>query len=189
MPLRRTCWLAGLLVTVLGTGAAAQEPDTVMHGMAMPGMSGMDMSAPFSIGAQGIFELTRVSPARSGLAYTEGYLTQPAVMAHARVLGGHLQGTGTLDLEGLTLKRGELTPGAWGEGYVDRRHPHTYVHELMASGVAGAGAVEASLSVGKGFAPFGTDDPMVRPFVKYPVNHHLSQILERAVAIAGVRAG
>jgi hypothetical protein len=43
--------------------------------------------------------------------------------------------------------------------------------------------------VGKGFAPFGTDDPMVRPFVRYPVNHHLAQILERAVAIAALRAG
>src|SRR6185295_7516327 len=44
-------------------------------------------------------------------------------------------------------------------------------------------------SWGKGFAPFGTDDPMVRPFLRYPVNHHLAQILERAVAIAAVRAG
>jgi hypothetical protein len=42
---------------------------------------------------------------------------------------------------------------------------------------------------GKGFVPFGTDDPMVRPFVRYPVNHHLAQILERAVAVAGVRRG
>ena len=30
---------------------------------------------------------------------------------------------------------------------------------------------------------------MVRPFLRYPVNHHLAQILERAVAIAAVRAG
>jgi hypothetical protein len=46
-----------------------------------------------------------------------------------------------------------------------------------------------SATVGKGFAPFGTDDPMARPFEKYPINHHLAQILERAVAIAAVRAG
>ena len=32
----------------------------------------------------------------------------------------------------VTLEGGELTPGAWGEGFVDRRHPHTYVHELLA---------------------------------------------------------
>jgi hypothetical protein len=30
---------------------------------------------------------------------------------------------------------------------------------------------------------------MMRPFVKYPVNHHLAQILERYVVIAAVRAG
>ena len=36
-----------------------------------------------------------------------------------------------------------------------------------------------SLSAGKGFAPYGTDDPMSRPVLKYPTNHHLSQILER----------
>jgi hypothetical protein len=37
--------------------------------------------------------------------------------------------------------------------------------------------------------PFGTDDPMTRPFAAYPVNHHLAQILERYVAIAAARAG
>src|SRR5690606_22723938 len=42
---------------------------------------------------------------------------------------------------------------------------------------------------GRGFAPFGTDDPMARPFVKFPANHHLAQVLERLVAIAAVRAG
>jgi hypothetical protein len=46
-----------------------------------------------------------------------------------------------------------------------------------------------SLALGKGFAPFGTDDPMSRPIVRYPVNHHLAQILERAVVIASVSAG
>jgi hypothetical protein len=46
-----------------------------------------------------------------------------------------------------------------------------------------------SISGGKGFAPFGTDDPMVRPFVKYASNHHLAQILERLVVIGALRAG
>ena len=36
-----------------------------------------------------------------------------------------------LNLEGATIPEGELAPGNWGEGFVDRRHPHTYVHELM----------------------------------------------------------
>ncbi|HEU4763204.1 MAG TPA: hypothetical protein VFS28_01030, partial [Gemmatimonadales bacterium] len=36
---------------------------------------------------------------------------------------------------------------------------------------------------------FGSDDPMSRPVERYPVNHHLAQILEREVAIVGLRAG
>jgi hypothetical protein len=99
----------------------------------------------------------------------------------------------TLNFEGVTMGGGELTPGAWGEGFVDRRHPHTYLHELMltADDLLGDadGATRISLSAGKGFAPFGTDDPMSRPVLRYPVNHHLAQILERAVAILAVGGG
>lgn len=174
--------VSAYLVCLLAGSASAQE---------MPGHEGMSMpmGPPFMFGAQAILELSRVSPAHSGNTYTEGYVTQPALMAAVRAFDGALRGTGTLDVEGLTLRRGELTPGAWGEGYVDRRHPHTYIHEIVASGVLERARVGASLSAGKGFAPFGTDDPMVRPFVKYPSNHHLSQILERAVVIGAARAG
>ncbi len=124
-----------------------------------------------------------------GRRLREGYLTQPVVMGHAPLWGGRVQLTGTLNLEALTLQRGQLTPGIYGEGYVDRRHPHTLVHEAMASVVGRpfGGPVAASLAAGKGFVPFGTDDPMLRPFVLFPVNHHLAQLLERYVAIAGVR--
>ena len=114
-------------------------------------------------------------------------------MAQAGAFSNRLRLVGTFNLEGLTIPDGELTPGAWGEGFVDRRHPHTYFHELMVSahdllGQAD-GATLVSLALGKGFAPFGTDDPMARPVLRYPVNHHLAQILERVVVIAGVRAG
>jgi hypothetical protein len=95
---------------------------------------------------------------------------------------------GTLNLEGATIERGELTAGIWGEGYVDRRHPHTYLHELVVTGAHDFRAASLSVSVGKGFAPFGTDDPMARPFEKYPINHHLAQILERVVGIAAISA-
>jgi hypothetical protein len=108
-------------------------------------------------------------------------------MGELALLSGRLRVTGTANLEGMTLRRGELNGGIYGEGYVDRRHPHTFVHELMASARGAVGPVRVSLSAGKGFVPFGTDDPMTRPFVKYPVNHHLAQILERYVAAAGVR--
>jgi hypothetical protein len=108
-------------------------------------------------------------------------------MAMASLWNDALEIKGTLDLEGVTMKRGELNAGILGEGYIDRRHPHTYLHELLITGQRSTGDNGASLTLGKGFAPFGTDDPMARPFEKYPINHHLAQILERAVAIGAVR--
>lgn len=141
------------------------------------------------VGVRGVGVITHATPAILGRDLTEGYLTQPAVMAMASALGGKLAFTGMLNLEGWTLKRGELNHGVWGEGYIDRRHPHTYLHEAVFSGQESLSGHRVSVSAGRGFAPFGTDDPMVRPFVKYPVNHHLSQILERYVVIGAVRRG
>ena len=144
------------------------------------------------MGAQAIGVATRVSPAIHGSTLTEGYLTQPAIMAQLDPWGGLLSLKGTLNLEGATIKRGELNAGIAGEGYIDRRHPHTYLHELVLTSqrrFGGDHASGVSLTIGKGFAPFGTDDPMARPFERYPINHHLAQILERAVAIGALRAG
>lgn len=136
---------------------------------------------------QAIPIVTRADPTATRSALTEGYVTQPAAMGH--LMWKSFEGITTINLEGLTLKRGELTTGGYGEGYVDRRHPHAYVHELLA-GVQGTRSnLGASLFAGRGFAPFGSDDPMVRPFEKYPVNHHLAQVLERVVAVGAVRAG
>jgi hypothetical protein len=143
-------------------------------------------------GVQAIGVVTRESPAVSGTDFTEGYLTQPALMLRVAPWHEALIVKSTINFEGLTIKRGELNTGIYGEGYIDRRHPHTYLHELVLTSVkrfGGDSPSGVSLTVGKGFAPFGTDDPMSRPFEKYPVNHHLAQILERAVAIGAVRAG
>ena len=144
-------------------------------------------------GGQAVLAVTRADPVPGGGAMTEARVVQPLLMLRARTPGGRFALRATADLEGLTMRRGELTPGAWGEGFSDRRHPHTYAHELMLEVTdpfgAAFGVVHASLSAGKGFAPFGTDDPMHRPTLRYPVNHHWSQILERAVVILGARAG
>ncbi len=137
--------------------------------------------------AQAIPVVTRADPTATRSALTEGYVSQPMIMAHGS--WNWLQAIGTLDLEGLTLRRGELNTGGYGEGYVDRRHPHSYVHQAMLGAAKNVGGFSTSAFVGRGFAPFGSDDPMVRPFEKFPVNHHLSQILERVVAIAAVRRG
>ncbi|MEQ1855342.1 MAG: hypothetical protein ABL963_02675 [Longimicrobiales bacterium] len=116
----------------------------------------------------------------SPLRETGWYLTQPALMGHVESPGQRVVLHSTLNFEGLTQPDGELTFGGWGEGFLDKRHPHTLVHELMLSmnfwQLAGG---SASISAGKGFAPYGTSDPMARPGLKYPTNHHLSQILER----------
>jgi hypothetical protein len=140
-----------------------------------------------TVGAHAIGMATHATPAMHDKALTEGYLTQPALMADA--LFGPVQLTTILNFEGLTLERGELNAGVWGEGYADRRHPHTYLHEAVVTYQATPAGGGLSLSAGRGFAPFGTDDPMVRPFVKYPANHHLSQILERLLVAAAVRYG
>jgi hypothetical protein len=154
--------------------------------------SAASLSDFFQIGAQAIAVATRVSPAVHGQDLTEGYVTQPIVMAGLTPWGEALALKTTIDFEGGTIERGELTPGIYGEGYIDRRHPHTYLHELLLTSTrrfSMNGASGVSATIGKGFAPFGTDDPMSRPFEKYPINHHLSQILERVIAIGALRAG
>jgi len=145
--------------------------------------------ALFGLRAQAIALATRLDPGPANRSYTEGYLAQPIIMGHGGVLGGHVSGIITLDFEGLTLERGQLNPGGYGEGYVDRRHPHTYLHEAIIAASGAFAGIGVSVAAGKGFVPFGTDDPMMRPFAAYPVNHHLAQILERYVAIAAVRRG
>jgi hypothetical protein len=144
------------------------------------------------VAAHAVAALTEVDPVPGGDDLTELRLIQPALMVRAAG-PARLSLLATFDLEGATMSEGELTAGAWGEGFIDRRHPHTYVHELLltADDVLGSadGSTRISLTAGKGFAPFGTDDPMSRPVLRYPVNHHLAQILERAIAITAIARG
>ncbi len=140
------------------------------------------------LGVMGVGAFTHAAPGVFGKNATEGYFTQPNVMAGARL--GPFAITSTINFEGYTLQRGELNAGIYGEGYVDRRHPHTLLHEFMLSAESSTrSGARASLAAGKGFTPFGTDDPMMRPFVKYPANHHHAQIIERVVAIGAMRIG
>jgi hypothetical protein len=140
----------------------------------------------WQVGAMATGLLTTANPALLGRRYTEGYLTQPNLMANATA--GPVRFTGTLNLEGFTLQRGELNAGIYGEGYIDRRHPHTLVHEAMiAVATPSRAGVRATVAGGKGFTPYGTDDPMMRPFVKYPVNHHHAQILERVLVMGALQ--
>jgi hypothetical protein len=142
----------------------------------------------FALGAMGVGAVTRAAPGVFGVTINEGYLTQPALMVNARHRALTL--TGTVNFEGYTLRRGELNAGIYGEGYIDRRHPHTLIHEAMVTATSPAWrSMRGSLSIGKGFTPFGTDDPMMRVFVKYPVNHHHAQIIERVQALGALMTG
>lgn len=144
------------------------------------------------LGIMAIGAVTSASPAIANRRLTEGYLTQPNLMGRSppRAVVSALRTTGTLNFEGYTLRRGELNAGMYGEGYIDRRHPHTLVHEAMMTASTPAPSWwQMSLSAGKGFTPYGTDDPMMRTFVKYPVNHHHAQIIERVQVLGAVRVG
>ncbi|MFI5228312.1 MAG: hypothetical protein ACHQWU_04540 [Gemmatimonadales bacterium] len=169
------------IVDLVTVAALLVARDMAMNRLGAQGAPSVDVMA------QAIPLVTRADPTATRGPLTEGYLTQPVVMAHAA--WESLRAVGTFDLEGLTLQRGELNTGAYGEGYVDRRHPHAYVHELLAGVETSRRALHLSLFGGRGFAPFGSDDPMMRPFEKFPVNHHLAQILERVVAVGAARYG
>ena len=136
-------------------------------------------------GAQAIPALTATAVVPGGETLTELRVVQPFLMLRADAFRHRLTGLATGNFEKWTIPNGELVPGAWGEGFADRRHPHTVFHELMLV----VPADRFFLAAGKGFVPFGSDDPMSRPVLRYPVNHHWAQILERAVAIGGARDG
>jgi len=94
-------------------------------------------SAPWlRVGANGVLLYTFADPVPRGRSLGEVRLVQPAIMAHGGALSNRLRLLATVNLEGRTIPDGELTPGAWGEGFIDRRHPHTYLHELVVQGLA-----------------------------------------------------
>lgn len=132
---------------------------------------------------------TRADPAVTGRVKTEMYVTHPLLMMHAADGAGRFTFAGSLNLEKWTLRGGELAAGNAGEGFVDRRHPHTLLHEAVATARFRIRETALSVTGGRGFAPFGTDDPMVRPFVKFPANHHHMQVPERLLLIGAIRHG
>jgi hypothetical protein len=164
--------------------AGAQEMPAHMHDS-----STSRSPLTLQIGASAIVAGTAALPGVHDRNLAEGYLTQPMLMGMLSTPRNRFVLDATVNFEKFTLDRGELSAGMYGEGYVDRRHPHTLFHEIAGTVAGGGGLSRYSVTVGKGFVPFGTDDPMSRPFMKYPVNHHLAQILERGMAIGAVRAG
>ena len=177
------------LVFALAPLSPVASPLVAQHAGHRPATDSSNPAAQLHVMAQAVPLVTRASSVPHGGARTEAALTQTLVMARATALHGRAAFDLTVDAEGITMPGGELSLGAFGEGFVDRRHPHTYLHEAVLSALTAVGGVRLSAGLGRGFAPFGTDDPMVRPFAKYPINHHLAQILERGIAIAAARTG
>ena len=148
--------------------------------------------AQVTAGLQATPAFTHVNPAAGRGPRSEIRVVAPAAFVAAATAGGGLRLHAMLNMEGWTMPGGHLSTGAWGEGFVDRRHPHALAHEIVVTAqdlVRLPGGLRWSLTAGRGFAPFGTDDPMSRPAIAYPVNHHWSQVLERLVTIAGLAAG
>jgi hypothetical protein len=185
MPRRASVALFSLAALALAAPATKAQDEHSGHDIAADTARGAKVSA----GASGIILGTVAAPGINNRTLAEGYLTQPMVMAMVMTPRQTFVAGVTLNFEGGTLDRGELNAGVSGEGYIDRRHPHTLVHEVVGTGNFNFRALRMSVTAGKGFVPFGTDDPMSRPFVKYPVNHHLAQILERVLVSAAVSAG
>lgn len=155
------------------------------------GATDVSSSPPVQWGAMATPVVTRADPAYDGRTFTELQLVQPVLsVALAKRAFSFV---GVVNAEGYTLRRGELNAGIAGEGYVDRRHPHTLVHEAMLTWQpmrlrhSPKTTFAFSLAAGKGFVPFGSDDPMMRPLEKYPVNHHHAQIIERVQTVVGAR--
>ena len=167
------------MVAILPAVLQAQPTQHMMHGAAKASRDSVSVMATM-LG-------TRVSPAIRGRARTELLLTQPMAMWRGARLGGALQFAAMLNAERWTMPDGEPVAGIWGEGFIDRRHPHTVVHEVMLAAERRIRGARVSLAAGKGVVPFGTDDPMVRPFTKYPANHHFSQVLERIQLVSAIR--
>ncbi len=155
-------------------------------------LAGQHAMAPVprdSVSAMATVIATRVAPALGGQPRSELLVTQPMLVARGARWRGALQFAAMLNAERWTMPDGEPVAGIWGEGFIDRRHPHTIVHEAMLTAGRRMQRIRLSLAGGKGIVPFGTDDPMVRPMSKYPANHHFSQILERVQLVAAVRLG
>src|SRR5437899_6346769 len=96
---------------------------------------------------QAIPLLTSTNAVPGGATLTEARVVQTVLMIDAAALGDHLRLSVMGDFEGWTMPHGELATGAYGEGYYDRRHPHTYVHELMLTGADLLGRLDGPVVV------------------------------------------
>src|SRR5258705_3513319 len=135
MPMRALLVSSSLNFLMAVSPGEARAQHEGNDGMAMDSSADSLASHHLHFMVQAIPVLTHAENTVGSRRLTEGYVAQLLAMGSGALLGGHLALDLTLNGEGLTMLRGELSTGAFGEGYVDRRHPHTYLHELIASGI------------------------------------------------------
>ena len=121
-------------------------PLSVVAAQHHPG-DGASTAARDSLSAMATVVSTTASPAQSGRSRTEIQLTQPMLAARGARFAGVLQYSAMLNAEHWTMPNGEPVPGIWGEGFVERRHPHTVVHEVMLSAAGQRGALQGPLGL------------------------------------------
>ena len=160
--------LTGVVLAAMAFQVDSMPP--MPMGDDMPGMAGHEMSGMaghqmFEAGLGGGWRVTGmaqvfpmgtygVADEASPLNDSGYYLTQGAAMLNVESPGRALVLRVTPNFEWLTQEDGELTFGGWGEGFIDARHPHTGLHEIMLSWNLWDTSVGSfSVSGGKGFAP------------------------------------
>src|SRR5260370_6112272 len=77
------------------------------------------------LAGQAIPILTRANAVPGGTAITEARLVQPVLMLQAGALADRVRFVAMADAEWLTMPYGELSTGAYGDGYYYPLHPHT----------------------------------------------------------------
>src|SRR5439155_26093922 len=103
----------GSLTLAVAIGLAPAGPTT-----------GSARESPWArVGALAVVAFDRSDPVPGGGSLGEVRVVQPMLFFHAGALD-RLRLTGVLNFEGATIPQGELAAGNWGEGFVDRRHPH-----------------------------------------------------------------
>src|SRR5688572_6238212 len=135
----RVACAAALLLSYPPAAPRAHAQEHAGHGAAAP-HTGHDMFMRQLGGGWHVMGMSQIYPivtagfgadANAAIRATELYLTQPVVMANLEAPQSRIVLRTTLNFEGVTQDDGELTFGAWGEGFIDKRHPHTLLHEAI----------------------------------------------------------
>ena len=107
------------------SGLTLARPALVVAAVLAPAAAAGQSPPWADVGAAGVVAYESSSVVPGGGSLGEIRVVQPTLMLHAGA-GRHFRLMTTVNFEGATIPDGELALGNWGEGFVDRRHPHTW---------------------------------------------------------------